>query len=154
MGVSGFVKVLIMLIEMPRKRKMLVLVNPFSGGGEAARSWDTARPIIEKAHLDLKVIFTERAGHAYDIVNQEMKPKEYDGIITVSGDGLIHEVVNGIYRRQDQILMMSTMALGFIPGGSANGLVKAVLDHSGEEFSVENATFLAAKGRVTRMDLT
>ena len=104
--------------------------------------------------MELKVIFTERAGHAYDIVNQEMKPKEYDGIITVSGDGLIHEVVNGIYRRQDQILMMSTMALGFIPGGSANGLVKAVLDHSGEEFSVENATFLAAKGRVTRMDLT
>ena len=49
---------------------------------------------------------------------------------------------------------MNTTALGFIPGGSANGLVKAVLDHAGEEFSVENAAFIAAKGRVVRMDLT
>lgn len=97
---------------------------------------------------------TERAGHAYDIVSQEIKPGDYDGIITVSGDGLIHEVVNGLYRRQDQLQIMSSLAIGFIPGGSANGLVKAVLDHSGEDFSVENAAFIAAKGRSTRMDLT
>ena len=56
---------------------------------------------MEKAHVDIKLVRTERAGHAYDIVSQELRPGNYDGIITVSGDGLIHEVVNGIYRRQD-----------------------------------------------------
>lgn len=50
--------------------------------------------------------------------------------------------------------MMATTAIGFIPGGSANGLVKAILHHAGEDFSVENAAFVAAKGRVVRMDLT
>lgn len=139
---------------MPRRRKVLVLVNPFSGGGAAARCWELARPILEKAHIDMRVVFTERAGHAYDLVNLELKPRDYDGIITVSGDGLIHEVVNGIYRRPDQILMMDTTALGFIPAGTGNGLVKAVLDYSGEDFSVENAAFVASKGRVVRMDLT
>lgn len=49
---------------------------------------------------------------------------------------------------------MATTSIGFIPGGSANGLVKAVLDFSGEDYSVENAAFIAAKGRSTRMDLT
>ncbi len=44
---------------------------------------------------------TERAGHAYDMVNHELQPGDYDGIVTVSGDGLIHEVVNGLYRRAD-----------------------------------------------------
>ena len=102
----------------------------------------------------MKITMTERAGHASDIVSQELKPGDYDGIVTVSGDGLIHEVVNGLYRRKDQLQMMSSMAIGFIPGGSANGLVKAVLDYSGEEYSIENAAFIAAKGRVTRMDLT
>ena len=97
---------------------------------------------------------TERAGHAYDIVSQEIKPGDFDGIVTVSGDGLIHEVVNGLYRRKDQIQMMQKTTIGFIPGGSANGLVKAVLDYSSEDFSVENAAFLVAKGRSTRMDLT
>jgi sphingosine kinase len=87
-------------------------------------------------------------------VNQELRPGDYDGIITVSGDGLIHEVVNGIYRRQDYIQILSKTALGFIPGGSANGLVKAVLSYAGEEHNVENAAFIAAKGRTLRMDLT
>lgn len=55
---------------MPRKRKILILVNPFSGRRRAAVNWEIARPILEKAHIDMNVIMTERAGHAYDIVNQ------------------------------------------------------------------------------------
>lgn len=39
------------------------------------------------------------------------------------------------------------MSIGFIPGGSANGLVKAVLHHADEEYSVESAAFVVAKGR-------
>ena len=50
--------------------------------------------------------------------------------------------------------MMASTAIGFIPGGSANGLVKAVLDYAGEEYSIENAAFVCAKGRIARMDLT
>lgn len=42
---------------------------------------------------------------------------------------------------------MSTLTLGFIPGGSANGLVKAVLDAAGEDYNLLNAAFLVAKGR-------
>jgi sphingosine kinase len=56
---------------------------------------------LERAHIEIKLIMTERAGHAYDMVHHEIKPGDYDGIITVSGDGLIHEVVNGLYRRSD-----------------------------------------------------
>lgn len=56
---------------------------------------------MERAHVEINLIMTERAGHAYEMVNHELKPGDYDGIITVSGDGLIHEVVNGLYRRSD-----------------------------------------------------
>lgn len=49
---------------------------------------------------------------------------------------------------------MSTISLGFIPGGSANGLVKAVLSAAGEDYNVENAAFVIAKGRQSKMDLT
>ena len=142
------------VVEMPPKRKILVLINPFSGRRLAAANWLIARPIMEKAHVELTVIETERANHAYEIVQNDIKQGDYDGIVTVSGDGLIHEVVNGLFRRNDWLQLMSSINLGFIPGGSANGLVKAVLDYSGEDFSVENAAFVAAKGRSTRMDLT
>ena len=46
------------------------------------------------------------------------------------------------------------MTVGFIPGGTANGLVKSVLDHAGEEYGVETAAYVIAKGRTMRMDLT
>ena len=49
---------------------------------------------------------------------------------------------------------MAKTTIGFIPGGSANGLVKAVLTYAGEDYGVENAAFIAAKGRIIRMDLT
>ena len=49
---------------------------------------------------------------------------------------------------------MATLNIGFIPGGTANGLVKSVLSHSGEEYGVETSAYIIGKGRSMRMDLT
>ena len=49
---------------------------------------------------------------------------------------------------------MASLNIGFIPGGTANGLVKSVLSHSGELYGVETAAFVVGKGRTMRMDLT
>jgi sphingosine kinase len=86
---------------MPKKRKLIILVNPFSGQRLAVGNWAQALPIMEKAHVELTVIMTERVNHAYEMMNEDLKIGEYDGVICVSGDGLIHEVVNGLYRRKD-----------------------------------------------------
>ncbi len=92
---------------MPPKRKILILLNPFSGHGAAAANWEVARVILEKCYVDMTIIRTERAQHAYEIVHNDLKPGEYIGLVTVSGDGLIHEVVNGIYRRKDWMQFMA-----------------------------------------------
>ncbi len=44
-------------------------MNPFSGRRLAARNWEIAKPILERAHIEMTVIMTERAGHAYEMVN-------------------------------------------------------------------------------------
>ena len=56
---------------------------------------------MEKAHVDLTITHTKRADHAFEIVNEDIEPGQYDSIVTVSGDGLIHEVVNGLLTRRD-----------------------------------------------------
>ena len=56
----------------PPRRKVLVLINPFGGAGAAARNFETARPLLEDAHIDMTVKWTERAQHAYDICNSEL----------------------------------------------------------------------------------
>lgn len=48
-------------------------------------------------------------------------PLEYAAIITVSGDGLIHEVINGLSHHGNPIKALST-PVAPIPAGSGNGL--------------------------------
>jgi len=105
----------------------LLLINPFGGAGAAARNWVLAQEILEKSYIDLKVVETERAGHAFDIVNKKIVPKQYDCISTVSGDGLVFEVVNGIMTRPDYDNFKDNITFGPIPGGTSNGLVKSIL---------------------------
>ena len=72
----------------------------------------------------------------------------------MSGDGLVHEVVNGLFNREEKRERALQMGVGVIPGGRNNALAKSLLDYSGETFSVENAAFLVAKGRARSMDIT
>ena len=64
--------------------------------------WGIARQILDKAHVEITTKETERAKHAYFIVKDEVQVGQYDGIICISGDGLLHEVVNGLMHREDR----------------------------------------------------
>eukprot|EP00347_Sterkiella_histriomuscorum_P013340 403365091 len=142
------------LNEMPRRRRLLVLINPFSGQKMATQNWAIAQPILEKAYLDMNIIHTQRAMHAYEIVSS-LKIGEYDGIVTVSGDGLLHEVVNALFRHKHcEEILANGLTLGIIPGGTSNGLFKSLVEEAGEATTVESAAYLIARGRRRAIDLT
>jgi len=60
-----------------------------------------------------------RQKHAYEIVKSISLI--YDAIITVSGDGLIHEVLNGFAHHSDPARAFAT-PVAPIPTGTGNGL--------------------------------
>ena len=62
---------------------------------------------------------TSRQGHAHDVCQK--LPLEFDAVITVSGDGLIHEVLNGFAKHADPLKALAT-PVAPIPTGSGNGL--------------------------------
>ena len=72
----------------------------------------------------------------------------------MSGDGLIHEVVNALLNREDWKKFKETVAIGCIPAGTGNGLVKSLLSHTNERYSVLDAVFKIAKGQKVHIDLT
>ena len=47
-----------MNIELPRKRKILILINPFSGRRMAAANWIIAKQLLDKSYLDITAIET------------------------------------------------------------------------------------------------
>lgn len=46
--------------------------------------------------------------------------------MTLGGDGIIFEVINGLFERPDWEMALEKTKLGIIPCGSGNGLAKAV----------------------------
>ena len=106
------------------------------------------------SHLEITLQHTERAMHAHEITKSVLKPGDYDCVITISGDGLIHEAVNGAFSRDDKEEFLEKTTFGFVPAGTANGLVQSILDKNDEVFGILNAAFLIAKGSRVKMDLT
>ncbi|XP_034916245.1 ceramide kinase isoform X2 [Populus alba] len=84
-------------LEMGRPKNLLVFINPMSGKASGRRTWEMVAPIFSRAKVKTKVIVTERAGHAFDVMssaaNNELK--SYNGVIAVGGDGFFNEILNG-----------------------------------------------------------
>ena len=96
--------------------KTLLIANPAAQIGRAGAA---ARHVIEAFRAALgkdmfDVAYTEHAGHAIDIaatVDPEVRT-----VIALGGDGVVHEVANGIMRRERD----ERPALAVVPAGSGN----------------------------------
>ena len=124
------------LIAKNRKRKILFFVNPVSGTGKSISIWNKAKEIFDQTDIEYKVIFTERVKHAYDTV-LHLGLEEYDGIVNCSGDGILHEIVNGIFHRPDRDIFLGRVAVAALPAGSANAFSKGITDYCGDDNRVE-----------------
>nr|XP_006812074.1 PREDICTED: sphingosine kinase 2-like [Saccoglossus kowalevskii] len=137
--------------RLPSVKKLLLLVNPHSGKGKAVTLFrERVVPLLGESGINYHHIITEYQGHAQDIV-KNLNLKEWDGIIIVSGDGLLYEVINGIMERPDRDEAIKT-PVGILPCGSGNALSAALLMEPMTNI-VLHCTFLMLKGRPQPMDL-
>ncbi|XP_038140224.1 sphingosine kinase 2 [Cyprinodon tularosa] len=142
---------------LPRPRRLLLLVNPFSGRGQAMQWCQThILPMIREANISYNLIQTERQNHARELI-REIPLSEWDGIIIVSGDGLLHEVINGLMERPDWEQAIKT-PVGILPCGSGNALAGSINHYAGYDMCLReplllNCCFLLCRGGVRPMDL-
>ncbi|EDV29279.1 Sphingosine kinase 1 [Trichoplax sp. H2] len=136
----------------PAPRKLLVFINPCSGSGKASKIFNgKSKDILNEADILCEVVTTERVGHAKDyIINANLS--KWDGILVVSGDGLIYEVINGLNERQDWDTVRH-MPIGILPAGSGNALYASIMKFSGEPNDIVSATFIIAKYSTRPLDL-
>ncbi|CAB4065220.1 SLC9A1 [Lepeophtheirus salmonis] len=100
--------------------KTLIFVNPQSGTKKALQIFQNQlQPQLHVANVE--VVYTKFSGDCMDFVKY-MKTEDVRGIITVSGDGLLFEVLNGIYQRSDWSVVLDSLIIGVVPGGSCNAL--------------------------------
>ncbi|XP_061918463.1 sphingosine kinase 2 [Entelurus aequoreus] len=142
---------------LPRPKRLLLLVNPFSGRGQAMQWCHThILPMIREANISYNLIQTERQNHARELIREISLP-EWDGVVIISGDGLLHEVINGLMERADWEQAIKT-PVGILPCGSGNALAGAINHNAGYDMCLReplllNCCFLLCRGGVRPMDL-
>ncbi len=91
------------------------IINPASGTGKVKKIPPLIHRYFQKQGGQYNIRYTEYAGHAKKIVNDEIANGSTI-IVAVGGDGTVNEVGTA--------LLHSKAALGIIPTGSGNGLAR------------------------------
>ncbi|KAG8708865.1 sphinganine kinase lcb4 [Ceratobasidium sp. 394] len=132
------------------RRRLKVLINPAGGKGHGLQVFEKqVKPVLTAAHCEVDAIVTERAKHAIELA--ESFPLDYDALLTVSGDGLIFEVMNGFRKRSDAAEAFA-LPICPIPAGSGNALSINLFGVK-EGFDVALAALNAIKGKKMSYDL-
>ena len=138
------------------QKSLLVLINPTSGPQRALQMWKrVGEPVIatEGGHK-VHVIVTQRANHAREFVQQHVDlAGTFKGIVIVSGDGLLSEVLQGVMARPDWARCIRDLPFGVLPAGTGNGLARSIHARAGLPHSALSACVLIAKGTTQPLDV-
>ena len=100
--------------------KALIIVNPVAQSGKGNKA---GRSVYEKLKnkykQDVEIKYTKHEGHGIDLAASSMN---YDTVVIVGGDGLVHETATGLMRIQKK----DRPKFALIPVGSGNDYSKSI----------------------------
>lgn len=111
--------------------RTLIIANPAAQSGAAHEVAERLQRFLDMtaraSQFDL--VLTERMGHAKELAAQATG---YRTVIALGGDGVIHEVVNGLMTQDEAV----RPALAVLPVGSGNDFAQTlgIDDFSGKDF--------------------
>lgn len=127
--------------------RILLIANPASDSGNGARGARIAQEYLSshtREFKSTKTLYTQAPGHATELARTAL---DVDTIIALGGDGVIHEVVNGIMKRpQDK-----RPTLGVIPIGTGNDFARTI--NAPIDDPVQALEHIVNKTRAQRFDL-
>ena len=99
-------------------KKYYLLVNPKGGHKRGLEIYEKVKHIFSSAGINITVLHTEYAGHAFDFANT-LDFVGYDGLCAIGGDGTMYELINGMLKRDDN----HKIPIGLITGGTGNSFM-------------------------------
>ncbi len=103
-------------------KKIIILFNPNSTGNSEQNARDFAKLLNNASEITTVVKPTKHAGHAESIA-KELSDAANTMLVSSSGDGGYHELINGILARKDSV---DQPIAGLLPSGNANDHYHAV----------------------------
>lgn len=124
--------------------RTLLIANPAAqngnGAAAAARVGDMLRSSLGDERFS--TVLTESAGHAVDLAAHAI---DFDTVLALGGDGIVHEVANGLMKMSSEVRPV----LGVIPVGSGNDYARTL----GVSGSLEHVVRQVLDSRPRAMDI-
>lgn len=104
--------------------KVLLIANPAAQNGAGAHAADRAASLLraELGELAVELLLTQAPGHAESAAASAAATSPYSAIVALGGDGVVHEVANGILRLPEG----QRPPFGLIPVGSGNDYARTL----------------------------
>ena len=105
-------------------KDIFVVINPSSGVGNAKSIYNQyVNPLLLAAGYNPQIYETKLQLDATNIISN-MNLNNLDAILCVGGDGLLHEIVDGLLKNKNPNARLTPLMI--IPGGSANGISSSI----------------------------
>jgi diacylglycerol kinase (ATP) len=125
--------------------KIAAIVNPAAGGGRAARRWRRVERLLGRHDVSVRVLETREHNHA-TLLTRDAVRSGYRTILSVGGDGTLHEVVNGLMEHGQP---RDDVRLGVIPAGTGMDFQR----NMGIRFGLRRAVKGLLAGTERRIDI-
>ncbi len=98
-----------------------VIINPTSGNGKSKKQIPKLLKALKETNIPYEYKVTEHPNHSFEFVQNAIL-KGYRKIISIGGDGTLHNIVNGIMHQST--VNPSVIKVAVIPVGTGNDWVK------------------------------
>jgi YegS/Rv2252/BmrU family lipid kinase len=99
----------------------LVIYNPAAGRGRVQAHWLQVESALRQAGVEFEAVATRAPLDAMAIA--ERAAGSYPAVVSVGGDGTLHEIVNGLLRASGE---GETVAVGMVPLGNGDDFAKVI----------------------------
>ncbi|QVY64513.1 diacylglycerol kinase family protein [Polaribacter sp. Q13] len=98
-----------------------IIANPISGNRNFSKQWKEIQQLLNNKKIDFSFAFTKFSKHEIELVNTAIQ-QGFRNIISIGGDGTLHNVVNGIMTQR--YAKTSDITIAVIPQGTGNDWIK------------------------------
>lgn len=127
-----------------------LIINPYAGRGRAKADAEKIFEFLSLKNVSYVSHFTSYRKHATEIA-RDLTLSGTETIVSVGGDGTIHEIINGIISAREQLLKEGkpyVTRLALLPCGTGNDFMRS----AGLPLNLEDALMRVIEGRAEPID--
>ena len=102
-------------------KSWFIIANPIAGNQKFSKQWKEIQQLLNSKNIDYSFVFTQFSKHEIELVQNAIQ-QGFRNIISVGGDGTLHNIVNVVMMQR--YVKSSDITIAVLPIGTGNDWIK------------------------------